>query len=155
MSSSLQTFRDILSDKGLMPSEIIADGKLHRCPTQAKPHKQNGAYIAHLDTPATLWWCNWESGEQGTFSEAEERTLSLTEKEALQQRQAAIKLQREIEFSQRQAAAAQKARNELNAASLCSSDHPYLRRKGVPALGDIRQGQNERGIACSSLGRFG
>ena len=142
MSSSLQTFRDILSDKGLMPSEIIADGKLHRCPTQAKPHKQNGAYIAHLDTPATLWWCNWESGEQGTFSEAEERTLSLTEKEALQQRQAAIKLQREIEFSQRQAAAAQKARNELNAASLCSSDHPYLRRKGVPALGDIRQGQN-------------
>ena len=58
MSDVLQTFQQILYDKGLVPPEIIADGNLHRCPTQAKPHKQNGAYIAHLDTPATLWWCN-------------------------------------------------------------------------------------------------
>ena len=59
MSNTLQTFRDVLNANGLIPSEIIADGTLHRCPTQAKPHKQNGAYIAHLDAPATLWWCNW------------------------------------------------------------------------------------------------
>jgi prophage regulatory protein len=51
----LQIFRDILTDKGLIPAEIMADGKLHRCPTQTKPHKQNGAYIAHVDIPATLW----------------------------------------------------------------------------------------------------
>lgn len=60
MSNPLQIFRDILTDKGLIPAEIMADGKLHRCPTQTKPHKQNGAYIAHVDIPATLWWCNWE-----------------------------------------------------------------------------------------------
>ena len=59
MNNPLQTFRDILTDKGLIPAEIMADGNLHRCPTQTKPHKQNGAYIAHVDTPATLWWCNW------------------------------------------------------------------------------------------------
>ena len=46
MSNPLQIFRDILTDKGLIPAEIMADGKLHRCPTQTKPHKQNGAYIA-------------------------------------------------------------------------------------------------------------
>ena len=46
MSNALQTFQDILSAKGLTPPEILADGKLHRCPTEAKPHKQNGAYIA-------------------------------------------------------------------------------------------------------------
>ena len=56
MSNPLQIFRDILTDKGLIPAEIMADGKLHRCPTQTKPHKQNGAYIAHVDIPATLWW---------------------------------------------------------------------------------------------------
>lgn len=139
MSSTLQTFQEILSAKGLIPSEIIADGKLHRCPTQAKPHKQNGAYIAHLDTPATLWWCNWENGQQDTFTEAEERTPSPAEKTALQQRHAAMKQQREAEFAQRQATAAQTAQNELNAASPCSPDHLYLRRKGVPALADIRQ----------------
>ena len=142
MSNALQTFRDILTSKGLIPSEIIADGKLHRCPTQTKPHKQNGAYIAHLDTPATLWWCNWESIEQGTFTEAEEKALSQTEREALQQRQAAVKKQREAEFAQRQAAAAQKAQSELSASALCSPEHPYLQRKGVPPLADVRQDRN-------------
>ena len=32
MSSALQTFQEILNAKGLMPSELIADGNLHRCP---------------------------------------------------------------------------------------------------------------------------
>ena len=142
MSNPLQTFQDILNDKGLSPSEIMADGKLHRCPTLTKPHKQNGAYIAHLDTPATLWWCNWENGEQGAFTEAEERTLSPVEKEILQQRQNAIKRQREAEYAQRREAAAQQAQNILNASFPCSPEHPYLRRKGIPALGDIRQNRN-------------
>ena len=142
MSSSLQTFRDILNAKGLIPSEIIADGKLHRCPTQTKLHKQNGAYIAHLDTPATLWWCNWESCEQDTFTEAEERTLSQEEREASQQRQAAIKQQREAEFVERRSAASKKAQRELDASEPCSPDHSYLRRKGIPPLGKIRQNQN-------------
>ena len=142
MSNTLQTFQEILNGKGLIPPEIIADGKLHRCPTQAKPHKQNGAYIAHLDAPATLWWCNWESAEQDTFTEAEENTLSPEEKEALKQRQAAIKRQREAEFAERRAAATEKSQSVLNASGPCSPEHLYLRRKGVPALGEIRQGHN-------------
>lgn len=142
MSKTLQTFRDVLNANGLIPSEIIADGKLHRCPTEAKPHKQNGAYIAHLDTPATLWWCNWESVEQGTFTETEARTFSQSEKEALRQRQAIVKQQREHEFARQQAAAAQKAQSELNASFPCSPEHPYLRRKAIPPLGAVRQAQN-------------
>lgn len=143
MANALQTFQEILSSKGLEPSTVIADGKLHRCPTQAKPHKQNGAYIAHVDTPSTLWWCNWENGQQGTFTEAEERTLAPAERESLQQRQAAMKVQREAEFADRQAAAAYKAQLELKVASPCPQDHPYLQRKGVPTLGDVRQGLNK------------
>ena len=139
MNNILHIFQDILQSKGLASSEIIADGKLHRCPTEAKPHKQNGAYIAHLDSPATLWWCTWENSDQGTFTEAEETTLSPAEKEALQQRHAAMRQQRDAEFAQRQAAAAQKAQSELNAATPCSPEHPYLQRKGVPPLADIRQ----------------
>lgn len=142
MSNVLQTFRDILTGKGLIPSEIIADGNLHRCPTQAKPHKQNGAYIAHLDTPATLWWCNWEDGEQGSFTDTEKKIQSPAEKEELKQRQAIMKLQREAEFAERQAAAAQTAQRELNDALPCSQAHPYLQRKGVPSLANIRQSRN-------------
>ena len=142
MSNPLQTFRDILNDKGLVPSEILADGKLRRCPTTGKPHKQNGAYIAHLDSPATLWWCNWESGEQGTFSEVEEKTLSPIERELWRQRQNAIRRQREAECAQRHEAAAQQARSILNASFPCSPEHAYLQRKGIPALGDVRQDHN-------------
>ena len=141
MSNTLQAFQDILQNNGLAPAEIITDGILHSCPTAGKPHKQNGAYIAHLDSPATLWWCNWESSEQGTFTEEEERTLPQAVKEALQQRHAAIRQQREAEFAQRQAAAAQKAQSELSAAKPCSPDHPYLLHKGVPVLAGIRQDQ--------------
>lgn len=139
MSNALHTFQSILHDKGLLPSEIIADGTLRRCPTQSKPHKQNGAYIAHLDSPATLWWYNWESNDQGTVTAPEEKTLSPAEKEALQQRHAAMRQQRDTEFAQRQAAAAQIAQSELRAAAPCSPEHPYLQRKGVPPLADIRQ----------------
>jgi putative DNA primase/helicase len=143
MSNPLQTFRDILNDNGLVPSEILADGKLRRCPTTGKPHKQNGAYIAHLDSPATLWWCNWESGEQGTFSEVEEKTLSPIERELWRQRQNAIRRQRETECAQRHEAAAQQARSILNASFPCSPEHAYLQRKGIPALGDVRQDYND------------
>ena len=143
MSNPLQTFRDILNGKGLVPSEILADGKLRRCPTTGKPHKQNGAYIAHLDSPATLWWCNWESGEQGTFSEVEEKTLSPIERELWRQRQNAIRRQRETECAQRHEAAAQQARSILNASFPCSPEHAYLQRKGIPALGDVRQDYND------------
>ena len=142
MSNPLQTFQDILNDKGLVPSEILADGKLRRCPTTGKPHKQNGAYIAHFDSPATRWWCNWESGEQGTFTEAEERTLSPAERVILRQRQNAMRRQREAECAQRREAAAQQARSILNTASPCSPEHVYLRRKGIPALGNVRQDRN-------------
>lgn len=142
MSNPLQTFRDILTDKGLMPSEIMADGKLHCCPPQAKPHKQNGASIVHCDSPATLWWCNWESGELGTFTEAEERPLSPIEREALQRLQNAIRRQREAECAQRHEAAARQAQNALNASFPCSPEHAYLRRKGIPTLAEVRQDRN-------------
>ena len=55
MNDLLHTFQEVLGKHGLVPEEILADGELHRCPTESRPHKRNGAYIAHLDTPATLW----------------------------------------------------------------------------------------------------
>lgn len=62
MSNHLQTFQDILNDKGLIPSEIMADGKLHRCPTQTKPHKQNGAYTRTLTARRRFGGAIWKAG---------------------------------------------------------------------------------------------
>ena len=142
MNNPLQTFRGILTDKGLIPAEIMADGNLHRCPTQTKPHKQNGAYIAHVDTPATLWWCNWENGEQGTFCTEEKQTLSVSELSAWRERQHSIQRQREAEYAERHAEAAQLARQEWNSARRCDANHPYLCSKGITALEGIRQARD-------------
>lgn len=55
MSNHLKTFQDILNGKGLIPSEIIADGKLHRC-----AHVVYGALRRHQRPPHELG----ESGAQ-------------------------------------------------------------------------------------------
>ena len=141
MNSILHEFRNVLQEKGIAPDEIIADGKLHRCPTLTKLSKKNAAYIAHIDHPAVLWWCNWEKGDSGTFTGGEQSALSPTEKEALARRLEASKAQREEERNTRYAEAAEKAAAILAACPQCPAEHPYLKRKGIPPLGGVRQGR--------------
>ena len=142
MNDLLQTFQEVLGTHGLVPEEILADGELHRCPTESRPHKRNGAYIAHLDTPATLWWCNWETDDQGTFCAEEKPTLSPAELSAWQQRQQAMRSQREEECAKRHAEAAMRAKQEWEAAPSCDREHPYLLRKGISPLPGIRQSRD-------------
>ena len=142
MNDLLHTFHDVLGQHGLIPEEIFADGKLHHCPTDGKLRKRNGAYIAHLDKPATLWWCNWETDDQGTFCAEEKQTLSASELSAWRERQQSIQRQREAECAKRHAEAAQQAGQEWSSARMCDANHPYLRRKGIPALEGIRQARD-------------
>lgn len=142
MTSLLESFREILAQHDLLPEDILADGNLHRCPTRSKPHKRNGAYIAHQDRPATLWWCNWETGDQGTFHAEGEQELSPVELSAWHRRQQAMRKQRDEECARRHAEAAQQAHKRLQASFPCSERHAYLNRKGIPALADIRQDRN-------------
>ena len=142
MNDLLHTFHDVLAQHGLIPEAILADGTLHRCPTEGKPRKQNGAYIAHLDKSATLWWCNWETDDQGTFCAEEKQTLSVEEMSAWRERQHSIQRQRETECTKRHVEAAQQARQEWSSARVCDANHPYLRRKGITAFEGIRQARD-------------
>lgn len=142
MSDAIQTFQAILQEKGLIPSELITDGTLQRCPTSTKPHKRNGAYIIHQDIPAVLWWCNWETGDQGTATDAPSDQFAPQEKEALSRRMEAMKAQRDKERLARHAEAAQKAADIFAASPPCT-EHPYLAAKGITALGDIRSGRGD------------
>ncbi len=64
MQASINAFCSVLEDAGLLPGEVIADGRLHRCPTKDKPKSQNGRYIAHDDSNPTLWYEDKASGEE-------------------------------------------------------------------------------------------
>jgi len=143
MTDLINTFRTVIESAGLHPGEIIADGQLHRCPVDGKPSAKDGAYVLHLDPPASGWWQNWRTGETDTWTAKEERTLSPAERKALQARIKADRRAREAEEDKRHAETADKARRILAGATDCTT-HPYLERKGVKPCPGLNIGMDGR-----------
>lgn len=130
LTEILSHFQADLKAQGLLPKEIVADGQIHRCPVEGKPHGSDGAYILHPDAPASGWWLNWRTGESGNWSTKEEGSLSPAEKRALQARIEACRHARQEEEAKRHAEAATVAQGILSSLPACS-EHPYLDSKGV------------------------
>jgi putative DNA primase/helicase len=123
-------FRTEIESHGLRPKEIVADGGLHRCPVEDKPGTKDGAYILHIDHPASGWWKNWRTGEEDTWSANGHTPLSKVERDQLTRRIEADKRQRTQEQTRRHAEAAGQAAVLLKQAKDCGA-HPYLETKGV------------------------
>ena len=138
-SNTLTTFAETLRAAGLLVERIQADGKLHRCGTTDKPRGKDGAYRIHLDAPACCWWKDWRTGDEGSRTATPDKDLSPAEREALRERIAAARKAAEEEQARRWNATAKLARAIWERAGSASDAHPYLQRKGVPALGGIRQ----------------
>ena len=111
---------------------------LHRCGTTDRPHRKDGAYTAFLDAPASLWWKNWRTGDEGTWTYRPEKELTAAQRRALHERIRAIKTHNEAEQERRWRAAAKLAASIWNRSRTAGDDHPYLKRKEVPAIG-LRQ----------------
>lgn len=140
MVDAAAAFRAVLTDAGLEPGEVIADGRLQRCPVVGKPHGRDGAYCLHPDAPASGFWQNWRAGTSGTWTAKTDRALTPAEREALRRRADADRQARKREQDKRHAEAAAQARSILAAAPACPEDHAYLTRKGIPPLGGVRLG---------------
>ena len=138
-NSSLITFTEPLRAAGLLVEHPETDGKLHRCGTTDKPRGKDGAYRIHLDDPACCWWKNWITGDEGSHTATPDKDLTPVERKALRERIAAARKAAEEEQATRWAASAKLARAIWKRAGSASAAHPYLQRKGVPALGGIRQ----------------
>lgn len=150
---AVPAFRAVIEAAALRPGELIADGQLHRCPVEGKPNGKDGAYALHLDAPVSGWWQNWRTGEVNTWTAKEERTLSPTERKALQARIEADRRARQEEEAKRQAEAADKARRILAAATECTA-HPYLAAKGVKPCPGLKIGTDGR-LVVPVLGENG
>ena len=131
----LHSFGECLRAAGLEIEAVQADGLLHRCGTADRPHRRAGAYKAFLDTPASIWWKNWRTGDEGTWTYKPEKELTAAERDALRERIRAIKAHKETEQNRRWQAAAKLAASIWNCSRNAGDDHPYLQRKGVPAIG--------------------
>ena len=138
-SDILSAFEESLRVAGLLVEHVQADGVLHRCGTTDKPRGKDGAYRIHLDDPACCWWKNWITGDEGSHTATPDKDLTPVERKALRERIAAARKAAEEEQATRWAASAKLARAIWKRAGSASDAHPYLQRKGVPALGGIRQ----------------
>lgn len=135
----LTAFTESLRSAGLVVEHVRTDGHLHRCGTTDRPRGKDGSYRIHLDAPACCWWKNWRSGDEGSRTTKPEKDLTPAERKALRERIAAARKEAEEEQATRWAASAKLARTIWEKAMPAADDHPYLRRKEVPALAGIRQ----------------
>ncbi|WP_300908753.1 DUF927 domain-containing protein [uncultured Desulfovibrio sp.] len=144
-SDILHSFAECLRAAGLEVEAVLADGLLHRCGTVDRPHRKDGAYKAFLDAPASIWWKNWRTGVEGTWTAKLEKEFSAAQRKALHERLAAAKADTRAEQERRWKAAAKLAASIWNRARLVEDDHPYLKRKEIPAIG-LRQTEEGRVI---------
>ena len=131
-----QQFREDAAKRGLIISNLIADGEIHRCDVEGKGGKGDGAYLLHLDgVPAGgfqnhkdgLGWQNWKINGAGG------RQWSEAEKAEYKRKIAAQKAYREKKKAEQYAATQARAEAIVSAATEPPADHPYFIKKGIKA----------------------
>jgi putative DNA primase/helicase len=122
-------FRDALMAAGLRPRDVPADGEWHRCSTDDKPKKKNGAFKLALDGRAG-WFIDFASGMGVVTWHA----TGLTSHAPMDQ--SAIIARRARERSDR-IQALRRVRAYWQQSRPCTRLHPYLERKGLSAMGTV------------------
>jgi putative DNA primase/helicase len=120
-------FEDALMVAGLLPRNVLPDGRWHRCPTVDKPKKRNGAFKLAPDGRVG-WFRNWaESSDLSTWRAEGETRIAPVDWER-------VRRQREQERRER-AAAIHAVRRFWHDQGAMQGLHPYLADKLLTAQG--------------------
>lgn len=130
-------FYNQMAVHGFDPGYIEADEKIHRFSTNGKRHDKAGWYVCYLD-PLSGAFGDWRQGTKFTWSAVSESSMTVSERQAFRAKMKQAREQRKRAQADAQAKATQKARNIWKKAKPASPEHPYLKRKGLKPLGDIR-----------------
>ena len=132
MHDVIEQFKRAMITRGLIPpTDLIADGRIHRCDVDGKGGRGDGAYLLHLDgVPAGgienhrdgLGWENWRADTN--------RKLTPAEEDAHREKINAARRQRDSEDKRLKAEAREKAEVFL-VESVSGDSHPYPREKGL------------------------
>ena len=137
-SKLIDKFIDAMAEQGLACQDnIIGDGDWHAFPTDGdKRGERSGRYFLHANgsIPAGYFGC-WRKGEWHTWSYKNKKHMTPEERREFRETIAKAKVKREAERTQRHKEARAEAKNTWNTAVTASDDHPYLRKKGLPAIG--------------------
>mgnify|MGYP000081806071 CR=1 FL=1 len=137
----INAFEQAIREAGMNPpKEIVPDGEIHRFAPNGNPKDDAGWYVLHADgeIPAGAFG-DWRQDTHHKWSAKGRQEMTQAEREAYRERVAEQRRQREEERRQRQARARERAQEIWDRAKPAASDHPYLQKKGVPALKGLRQ----------------
>ena len=139
MASNNSDLLSEMSSKGLVVSNVIADGECHRTPTADKKGKKNGWYFAtKLSGNFFASFGNWATGEIWKYPNGNSGiTLSEGDREAMAIIAAEAKRMRE----NTNLIAGIMAEHEYQNAKTPQASHDYLKAKGV-GIHNARQGVN-------------
>jgi putative DNA primase/helicase len=124
-------FRQAMESTGLMPRDIVADGRFYRCPTSDKPRKRNGAYILTIDGRRGYWrnyatetdWNSWADGRPVTLVDQARHEAQMRQLHAMEAR--------------RRHAAIRGAREYFGTLAPLHGGHPYIEAKGLSMQGCV------------------
>lgn len=140
IETAVSQFRAAIEAAGLTPPDAIhADGKLRRFSSSGKAKDDAGWYVLHGGGIPAGTIGDHRTGVHQNWRADIGRTLSPEEEAAHLARVEAMRLVREAEEARRRAAAAKKAAALWEAAQPAGASNPYLARKQVAAVDQLRQ----------------
>jgi putative DNA primase/helicase len=119
---AVSDFIDFAASYGLRIGDLIADNRWHRCPTESKPRKKNGAYVFDGDRGAVIDFGSMTKA--ATFRDG--ARAGFIDRATIRARAALDKAAERA----RQSEARAKAEDMVKRATLMA--HPYLAAKGFP-----------------------
>lgn len=130
-----EQFRAAILAAGLAPpDDMVADGLLHRFPTNGRRGDDSGWYVLHDDGISAGAFGCWRSGLHSSWCAKADSDMTAAEREAHRQRIKVMQAQREAEHAQVQQQAREAAALAWTAAT-AATGHDYLTRKGIKAHG--------------------
>ena len=134
--NDISEVKPFLISNGLHVGTVVFDGEIHRCPTEDKPHKQNGSYKAYSDQCGGVWR-NWRTWEEGSWRIRRNKPLTLSEEREMRERVDSDSREREQIQASRYKTAAFTAQRIYENALECH-DHAYLKRKGIKTVKGLK-----------------
>jgi len=143
MTNAIQIFTSAITKAGLIPpTEVYADGLLHRFNSDGKKGDEAGWYVLHNDgIPAGVFGC-WRKGITQNWCIKPIENLSLTERENHLKCIESMRQKREAEKQRLHEQSAKKALERWEKATPADDSHPYLVSKGIKAHGLRFEGEN-------------
>ncbi|MDG4561168.1 MAG: AAA family ATPase [Candidatus Competibacter sp.] len=132
----LEQFRAALEGRGIIPpATIVADGHLHRCDTEGRNGKGDGAYIFFADSHPAGGFQNWRDGAGWENWQADRADRDPAADREWRARLDAIAKARDAEQKARAQDARQRAAAIWESSPPAPADHPYLTRKQIAPHG--------------------